>query len=273
MPIPTRIIQKQRLAQRAIGDLAGKSVEKLIPDLSTLSQSEAGGALRKISAGALGGFGNAAMMAGVETYSAYSNWAVEEKIAKPTYTPSLIKNIADAVTTDVEPLVGYSMAKYSQGLFVEAAAALVSGVTRYVNNYYRETVAENASRDRRVLYYQRVASMDACAFCLLIATQSRNSDWANDDGYHDHCSCSTVPVFSGGGAYRPDYYDTFDDKVYAARKELISYQQEVRPAWEADWKAQGGRMGKNLSRDFFRAYPDAAVNTENLVARIRSASA
>ena len=34
-------------------------------------------------------------------------------------------------------------------------------------------------------------------------------------GYHDHCSCSTVPIYGGMKAYRPDYYEGFENDYLA----------------------------------------------------------
>lgn len=261
MPIPARLVQKQRLAQNAVSALATKTVTQAVPDLSRLSQAEAGGVLRTVATGTLGTIGNIATTVGVESYREYSQWAIAEKIAKDTFTPSRLDNLVDSVSRAVDPVVGNAMAKFSQGMFVDAAIALTAGVSREVTNFYRETVAVNSQRDPRVVSYQRITSADACAFCLYIATQTENTSWANDSGYHDHCGCSSAPVFKGDEPITTDYLGAFDAEVSQARDEIIADYTEKR-ALAPDLR----------QRNFFRAYPETAVNTENILARIRASS-
>jgi hypothetical protein len=47
-------------------------------------------------------------------------------------------------------------------------------------------------------------------------------------GYHDHCGCTTVPVFKTLGAYRPTYYDQFEqDYTDATRATDSSKAKDV----------------------------------------------
>lgn len=261
MPIPARLIQKQRIAQNAVSALATKTVTQAVPDLSKLSQAEAGGVLRTVATGTLGTIGNVATTVGVESYREFSQWAVAENIAKDTFTPSRLDNLVDSVSRAVDPVVGNAMAKFSQGMFVDAAIALTAGVSREVTNFYRETVAVNSHRDPRVVSYQRITSANACAFCLYIATQTENTSWANDSGYHDHCGCSSAPVFKGDEPYQADYLSEFDDEVGVAMREIRDLGDELRPI----------RVSMK-DREFFALHPEAAMNTENILARIRASS-
>lgn len=261
MQIPTSLIAKNRLAQNALSGLAGRTVAQAIPDLSKLSQQEAGGVLRTVANGTLGTFGQAATVAGAESYDAYSAWAISEKVAKDSYKPTILTGLSSIVAQSADPLIGHSMVKFQQGMFEDAATALTAGVMREVTNLFRQTVAENANRDSRVKYYQRVASPTSCAFCLYVATQAANSSWANDDGYHDHCGCSTVPVFSAADEYRPAYYEDFADDVGVAQREIRDVSRQLLPE----------RVGMR-QKQFFAKYPEAAMNTENILARIRAST-
>ena len=260
MPIPETLIRKQKIAQNALSGLAGRTVTQAVPDLSKLSQQEAGGVLRTVTAGTLGTFGQASTVLGRDAYADYSAWAVESKIAKDTYKPTLLTGLASAISESSNAIVGYSMVKFQQGMFEDAATALTAGIMREVGNLYRDTVGLNSKRDDRVEYYQRVASANSCAFCLYMATQVPVS-FESDPGYHDHCGCSTVPVFKGDEQYIADYYEEFDGEVFNARKDII-----------ADYRAKRDLAPDLRTRNFYRKFPETAVNTENILARIRAST-
>lgn len=213
-----------------VSNLAGDAVTRLLPDLSALSAPEAGGAVRKVADTVLTSFGAVATTTAVQSYETMSSAALEELIqasiaagergsarvglavalndalrrefvAKPV-------RVAKKVAESLEPVVGQTMTKYSQGAFVEAATQLADSVMREMSNIYRDTIKANSLEDPRVSGYQRVASASACAFCLVVCLNEYTSFDA-DGGYHDHCSCTTVPIFTGMSAVRPDYYDEF----------------------------------------------------------------
>lgn len=258
MPIPQALVERQKRAQAALSGVAGRSVARALPDLSKLSQNDAGGVLRTVATGSLDTFAKASTAAAVQSYDEFSAWAVEAKIAKDTYRPQVLPTLTKFVSEAINPLVGQSMVSFQQGAFEAAADFMIAGLMRYVQNAYRETIAFNSSADKRVIYYQRVASADACPFCALIASTAKYSEWANDDGYHDHCDCSTVPVFAGDDDYRPDYYSTFEDEVATA-------QSEIRDTYAAAKEADPSMRKKQ----FFQAHPDAAMNTKNIVNAMR----
>lgn len=270
MPVPEAIVRRGAKAQEAISTLAGKTAAQALPDLSTLSRYDAGGVIRTVATGTVGAFGQASTATGVQTYGEFQGWASSSGLLKKKYAPTALANFGSTITEMVDPLVGRSMAAHSQGLFEEAAAYLTAGIVREVTNVYRQTIGENSSKDPNVTWYQRVASADACAFCSFIAATTENTQWADDDGYHDHCGCTTVPVFEGDGGYRPDYYDALDSDIAQAQAEIRDLYDRERPGWQDKWQASGGRMGKNLNRDFLKAFPQAATNTENILARIRA---
>jgi hypothetical protein len=129
------------------------------------------------------------------------------------YSPVTI-DVKKVLTKNIESVVGYSMSKYTNGDFANAAEALESGVSRMVENIYRDTIATNSEFDNFAQGYQRVASPLACAFCMTVALNEYTT-FEESGGYHDHCSCSTVPIYGGMKAYRPDYYEAFENDYQA----------------------------------------------------------
>lgn len=259
MPIPQSLITQQKAAQNALSTLAGQTAAKAVPDLSTLSQQQAGGVLRTVTTGTLNAFGTAATATGAESYAAYSDWAIESGVTRQTYTPSTVPKLSDVVMERVGPLVGYSMAAFSEGNFEGATVNLITGLSREVSNIYRQTIAFNSQNDNRVLYYQRVASPTACGFCALIAVKTAMDSGGEDfDGYHDHCGCSNVPVFKGDYGFYPDYYDDLEREINQATTDI------------RDYRAENPRPSGMKSKAYFSAFPDAAMNTSNIAARVRA---
>ncbi|WP_431870819.1 hypothetical protein [Nocardiopsis eucommiae] len=98
-------------------------------------------------------------------------------------------------------------------------ARLASSLDRLVRGADRDTIAGNATRDRRALGYRRVARPGACAFCLMLATRDDYSSQAAASAvgagqrgrirgnqsagsrYHDNCRCFAAPVYAG---WEPD---------------------------------------------------------------------
>lgn len=230
MAIPLDVVNKDKATLNTVSTLAGTAVTNILPDLSTLSQDEAGGVIRTVAMGVIDQFGNAATQAARLSYDEMSLAAIDELIyqnsragrrsgidllnaranavRREAYLAKPIK-VSKAIAQEIDPIVGQSMKQFSQGMFVESATALGYSVQRAIANIYRDTMVTNSIRDPRVSGYQRVASANACAFCMVV-TLNQYTSFEESGGYHDHCSCSTVPIFRGSSAVRPDYYDTFD---------------------------------------------------------------
>lgn len=122
-------------------------------------------------------------------------------------TPKVL-DVSKRVEKSLEGVVGNTMAKYTDGRFLDAENALSMGVNRMVQDVYRETISFNSQEDSFSSGYQRVASPLACAFCLVVALNEYTT-FEESGGYHDHCNCSTVPIFRGVSAFEPDYYSGF----------------------------------------------------------------
>ena len=232
MAIPLEAVARDKAIQQSISTLAGEAATRALPDLSTLPQQQAGGVIRAVTEGVVTTFGNTATLAAASSYDTMSLAAIDALILdngakgipnsldilnaraalmkQSGYVGKPIKT-AVRVKATVEPIVGRSMQKFSQGQFVEAGGVLSDSIMRAISNIYRETIVTNAAADPRAQGYQRVAGPGACSFCLTVALNQYTS-FDSGGGYHDNCGCSTVPIFSGMNPVRPSYYDTFEEQ-------------------------------------------------------------
>lgn len=84
----------------------------------------------------------------------------------------------------------------------EATASAAGSATRLALNGGRSTVSGAIASDRRVLGFARVTSGRSCAFCAMLA--SRGPVYSRQTGSfrsHDHCKCTTEPVYRRDAAW------------------------------------------------------------------------
>ncbi len=232
MAIPLDSVERDKRVLNSVSSLAGVAVKRALPDLSTLSQQDAGGVIRTVATGVISQFGEAATEAARLSYDNMTAAAIDALIVensrrgiragaqiltaranamrREAFMAKPVK-VAKRIAGEVDPLVGQSMKQFSQGLYVESASALSVGVQRAVANIYRDTMISNSQADPRVSGFQRVASATACAFCMVV-TLNQYTSFEESGGYHDHCSCSTVPIFKGSSPVRPEYYGAFEQE-------------------------------------------------------------
>ena len=218
MAIPLDSVERDKRVLNSVSSLAGVAVKRALPDLSTLSQQDAGGVIRTVATGVISQFGEAATEAARLSYDNMTAAAIDALIVENSRRgiragAQILTARANAmrIAGEVDPLVGQSMKQFSQGLYVESASALSVGVQRAVANIYRDTMISNSQADPRVSGFQRVASATACAFCMVV-TLNQYTSFEESGGYHDHCSCSTVPIFKGSSPVRPEYYGAFEQE-------------------------------------------------------------
>lgn len=201
MAIPAALVTQTKRVQISASSAAIRTARKALPDLSKLDQQAAGGVIRAVTSSTLDQFGNVATQA---ARISYDQMRATVPLAK--FTAVTIKPKIDQV---LDPVVGRAMSLYTQERFVDTESALFDAIGRVVGDIFRETIVSNSDLDQYASGYQRVASADACAFCMTVALNEYTS-YEESGGYHDNCSCTTVPVFRGFGAYRPSYYDQFE---------------------------------------------------------------
>jgi len=215
MALTSALVFKSKTLQLQVSAATRRGVSKLVPDLSRLSQNEAGGALRTIATGSIAQFGNVATQSARISYDSLR----EAAIPAGSQFAARALEIKTPALTDVA--VGTAMALVQQERFEMAASTFVDVIDKSVSDVYRETMAVAAFDDRDAIGYQRIASPNACAFCALVATNEYTS-FAEDGGYHNSCGCTTIPIFRGLGAFRPSYYKDFEEEYISAAQQYSS---------------------------------------------------
>jgi hypothetical protein len=231
--LPADLVHAVGKAQNGIAKSASASVALLLPaDLAELDVPVAGGIIRDVTIGLMNSFGDLASVTALDYYQQLVDAGIGSSTARalakrqldPVYRDWLEK-LNKSKPVRVEKAVGRSMAKFSQGKTLEAQVDLSATLGREVTNMFRETMATFAEADPNVSGYQRVASATACAFCAVVALNQYTS-FQDDDGYHDHCGCSTIPIFRGESSFRPDYYDSFQSEYDSAFASVNSSKAE-----------------------------------------------
>lgn len=228
MPLPLELVQRTKRLQLRAGQVATETAQRGLPDLAKLPQQARGGALRKLATATLDQFGNVATQAARISYDDMRS-AVGGKSYKAT-------SIEIASADLAEPVVGRAMALASQERYVDASTAFLATMDKVIGDIFRETIVNNSYDDSEATGYQRVASPDACAFCALVAL-NEYTKFPDSGGYHNHCGCTTIPVFRGLGSFRPSYYDDIEQEYFAARADGSKTAGDIL----ANWREQTGR--------------------------------
>jgi hypothetical protein len=183
---------------------------------------------------------------------------------KTEFTPQVAFPDIEKAT---DSAVGYTTSRLvTEGDFATATTIFSGMVSKTVLSVDRDSLLMNIEMDRAK--YRRIASPTACTFCLYAAVNSFSTFSADVHRYHDHCRCTVVPEWDDVLDDRPGYYNQFEELQTEAEANIARRREEIRPIWEAEWKAKGGRMGKNLTRDFLKAYPDLAYTRRNYLSEI-----
>jgi hypothetical protein len=257
--IPEKLIRRDKALLTQVQQQSNDAVSKVLPDLKSLTQQGAGAVFRKVTIGTLATFGNVAHVASKASYSGMRAAAVP--LAEDLNVTNLFKVTDEAI----EPVVGFAMSKFVSGNIAEAGTALASSVGLAVANAYRSNEVSLANDDPVASGYQRVAAPGACAFCAFAAaTANITTGWDGD--YHDHCSCTTVPVFKNVSMFRPAYYDQYQMDAQDAEAQITADHDATYAAFR---QANPGARRK----DYFKAYPQNSVTTKNILARMRATGA
>lgn len=116
---------------------------------------------------------------------------------------------------------------------LEAGLAGSSGAgDRHALNGGRSVIGNTTSSDTRCIGYQRVTSGKPCAFCALLASRGpvyfSGSFGDSDTRFvgpgtaktHDHCRCSSEPIYRDTDDVRTRQSQRFDDIYQQASKDL-----------------------------------------------------
>lgn len=96
--------------------------------------------------------------------------------------------------------------------------ALKNAISGWISNAEKETIAQNAKRDKKKALYAFVPSSSPCAFCAVMASRgliaNRKAKEYGRARMHDNCSCLAVPAWHAsvnvwGKGKRPEYWEDF----------------------------------------------------------------
>ena len=205
---------------------AANNHKKVISDLATLAGADASAALVSLSGQPLGRigselrqvvpaivdtYGTAASLVSVDYYMTQRR-AANVMGAKP-FRPTLKSSYP--VAKNVEGTIGYTMSRIaaSEVSTLAGAAALTGGLQRIIAGIDRALIGDNVAADPIATRYQRLASPNACGFCILIAVQAEWEMQADTGGFHNSCQCVNVPLFEGQEFDKPSYWAEWEDKT------------------------------------------------------------
>jgi hypothetical protein len=121
--------------------------------------------------------------------------------------PPPVEQVAQAVDWAAQPLwaadvLAQPPTEAGSTAIADAKARLAASSERLVLDAGRNTIIDNAQRDRQAKGWARVPEPGACSFCLMLATRGAvyRSEGTADFKSHDNCRCHVEPVFT---AYEP----------------------------------------------------------------------
>lgn len=254
--VPVRLIEADNAALTQVMNLTEEFVLNVTPDLSQLSQDEAGGVLRTISTATVLAYGDVATQASRISYDTMATATVGGGYA------AVALDVPSKTYDLINPAVGRSMKAYTEKRYVDATAFLATSLSTAVGNLYRETTFTNSDFDERSTGWQRLTDGNPCAFCAYAAANydSGLGSFDGEKSFHAKCGCRVVPVFDDD-PYVTDTLEKYRADAVQARENILNRYFEDRK------KARGLRP-----RDFYKQFPKDSVTTDNLVAEMRRLS-
>lgn len=139
------------------------------------------------------------------------------KLAAPVDGEALLTSMLVTGPVSVKSAIARGI-DLEQAANIALARAAGAGM-RHALSGGRNTIAESVAADPRALGWARASSGNACAFCAMLAGRGPvYSEDTVDFEAHDHCSCSSEPVYStdapwpqGSDRYRQVYNDATAD--------------------------------------------------------------
>jgi len=154
-------------------------------------------------------------------------------------------------------MLGWALAPLFAETESDTLTRLAGGLVRLVSAFDRDTVRDNSIRDPFAGRSKRVARPDACAFCAYMSVNTDNTD-EDTKHYHDHCRCYPVPFWDSVGIPSLPYQDAWAAAASRARNAI-----------EADYFEKRKLAPDLRRRNFYRRFPETAINQTNILARMR----
>jgi hypothetical protein len=241
--LAVRLTETHRLAQARLGNITKQQVEALWPALD-LDRLDATFPAWLEQVNRVVGSAHALSASTAAAYYATFRRLELGPHAKPM-TPIRATLNGDALATSMEVTGPVAIkSALSRGVaLLDAAATARAGsagaALRRALSGGRDTISETVTEDPRALGWARAADGNACAFCAMLAGRGPvYSEDSVDFEAHDHCTCSSEPVYDTDAPwpehserYRQIYNDATAD-VPVGGDLLNAFRQayESRPA-------------------------------------------
>lgn len=237
------LIRRNQAALDAVNRLASEEAMTVMTAGLNLEKQVYGGFSREVLPALLDKWGNVNANAAIEHYNALRlEWSTKnprqrDKRQGRVYAEKVLQGQLYAAKLPqfnleqlAEPIIGTAMQAYVLGGAEAANTAGRNALLRQIGAYNRDTMLFNAGLDDAVMGVQRVASINACAFCKTLALGygrrgTQVSDYAVN--WHAHCRCSIEVLYEGDKPVRPDYYD--------------EYESQLKKAYAGDYSEDGMR--------------------------------
>lgn len=226
----------------ATGDLAG-----YYQTIADESPERVAAQLRATTPAVVGQYGE---IAGTMAADWYEQTRPAPGFLAQTASPSIAESTSGMLGWALLPL----FAPDSDGSVIER---LVGGVQRLVSLFDRDTINLNTVRDPLAEHAKRIALPGACAFCAYMSTFTDNTD-EDTKKYHDHCHCIPATKWKGDELPRGEHDEQWERAASSARNAI-----------EADYREKRKLAPDLRSRNFYRKFPETAITTKNIVARMR----
>lgn len=222
-------------------------------DLSGFYQSIAGESPDRVAAQL-----RAATPAVINQYGEVAGTMAADWYEQTRPKPGFLAQTATPSLADSMPgMLGWALAPLFSDTGSDTLERLVGGVQRLILLFDRDTIDSNVVRDPLAEHAKRIALPGACAFCAYMSTVTDNTD-EDTKKYHDHCHCIPAPGWKGDQIPAGEHDELWSDAAAKARNEI-----------EADYWAKR-KLAPDLRRsNFYRKFPETAINTKNIVARMR----
>lgn len=206
---------------------AARAHKKTIGDITTLAAADASAALLSLQGQPLARVGYELRQVVPEIAATYGAVASAVSLdyylgqrstvkVKPGIKWSPVTKSSFDTAKAVEGGIGYTLSRIAANPELNTMAgafALTGSLQRTIANVDRWLIADNINSDPIAERYQRVPSANACGFCILIAVQAEWTIEGDTGGFHDHCGCVNVPIFSGQEFQKPDYWAEWEQKT------------------------------------------------------------
>lgn len=166
-----------------------------------------------------------------------------------------------ALAPEIGAMVGFAVAPlFAEEINIDLfLSRLLGGTQKFVAQYDRDTIALNSDIDADLNGgYTRFARANACAFCAYLSSQDIPV-FSDHDKWHNDCKCVQVP-----------WWDDNPLPANPNRERWADAASLARSAIEADF-VEKRKLAPNLrKRSFYKQFPETAINTKNIAARMRN---